>query len=374
MADATVVICLDGCGPEYLAATPMPHLNALGREGRNLISRAVMPTVTNVNNTSIVTGAFPNEHGITSNWYRDRCTGEGRYMESSDDLLSETVFHRLARQGKKGALLTAKDKLGALLAPGAHLSASAEKPPAWLVELAGPPPGLYTVDLNLWLLDAALAILARHTDLDFLYVTTTDYVTHTYTPEHEQAQRHFSEVDKRVGKLADQFPTAEIAVTADHGMHAKTAGLDLTRILRKAGIAATAIPIIKDRHVVHHQNLSGSVYVYLDDAAATSEAQQCLEEVEGVEQVLTREEAARDFHLHEDRIGDLMVLAGVETVFGDLPEARAEVRVRSHGSLHEQAVPIIIHGRGFRTSSLSYNKDILVAWRGIGAGLSTSCR
>ncbi len=320
-----------------------------------------MPTVTNVNNTSIVTGTFPNEHGITSNWYRDRRSGESRYMESSDDLLCATVFQRLTRQGKKGALLTAKDKLRTLLAPGAHLSASAEKPPAWLLELAGPPPGLYTVDLNLWLLDAALAILAQYTELDFLYATTTDYVTHTYVPEHEQAQRHFSEVDKRIGRLADQFPSAEIAVTADHGMRAKSVGLDLMRILRKASIAAEAIPIIKDRHVVHHKNLSGSAYVYLDDAAATSEGQQCLEEVEGVEQVLTREEAAKNFHLDPERIGDLMVLAGAETVFGDLPEARAEVRVRSHGSLHEQAVPILARGTRLKLARLEYNKDLVPA-------------
>jgi phosphonoacetate hydrolase len=57
-------------------------------------AKAMVPTVTNVNNVSIVTGLYPETHGITTNYYRNRQTGQAVYMETTDFLLSETVFER----------------------------------------------------------------------------------------------------------------------------------------------------------------------------------------------------------------------------------------------------------------------------------------
>ena len=114
MSELAIVICLDGCGPEYLAATATPNLDTLAGCGWRVDGQAAVPTVTNVNNVSIVTGVFPETHGITSNYYLDRELGEGVYMESADYLLAPTIFERLARRGLSSALLTAKDKLRTL--------------------------------------------------------------------------------------------------------------------------------------------------------------------------------------------------------------------------------------------------------------------
>ena len=48
----------------------------------------------------------------------------------------------------------------------------------------------------------------------------------------------------------------------------------------------------------------------------------------------------RAFKLMAERVGDIMVLADEETVFGVMEEAEREVRLRSHGSLHESTVPL----------------------------------
>jgi phosphonoacetate hydrolase len=79
-----VIVCLDGCGPDYLAGSETPNLDALAREGYHTIGEAVVPTVTNVNNTSIITASFPERHGITTNYLLDPLTGEESYMESAD--------------------------------------------------------------------------------------------------------------------------------------------------------------------------------------------------------------------------------------------------------------------------------------------------
>lgn len=340
-----VIVCLDGCGPDYLEAAATPNLDALAAEGYHAIGAAVVPTVTNVNNTSIITASFPETHGITTNYLLDPETGEECYMESADYLLTKTAFRHVAGKDEKSVLLTAKDKLKSLIRDGAAVAESAERPSPWLADRIGAPPGIYTVEVNHWLLRAALDILRRDPP-DFLYCSTTDYVPHSYPPESEIAQANIREIDRLIGDIVNAAGDPEMVVTADHGMNAKTRGLDLEAVLKARGIAAQVIPIIKDRHVVHHRNLGGAAYVYLRDPAQAAEAAAVLGEEKGVEAVLTREAAARDYRLYPGRIGHLFVLADRDTVFGTLSAPREELSVRSHGSLHERAIPIYACGAG----------------------------
>ncbi|MCE5282840.1 MAG: alkaline phosphatase family protein [Deltaproteobacteria bacterium] len=355
-----MIICLDGCGPDCLAAAETPNLDAIAREGFHTIGQAVVPTVTNVNNTSIVTAGFPETHGITSNYLMDPSTGREDYMESPEYLLAETAFRNVARRGGKAVLLTAKDKLKTLIADGAAIAESAEKPSAWLADRVGVPPGIYTVEVNHWLIRAALDLL-RDDPPDFLYVSTTDYVNHTYPPGSEPSVRNVREIDRLIGELLNVFPDLELVVTADHGMNAKTRALDLTAILKENGIEAQAVPIIKDRHVVHHQNLGGAAYIYLKDPAMLSEALNTLRQEKGIEAVMKAEAAAIRYRLHPERIGQIFVLADLETVFGSLPAPRQEVAIRSHGSLHERAVPIYGWGPGPMAARPRSNPEV-AAW------------
>lgn len=340
-----MIICLDGCGPDYLAGSETPNLDALAREGFHAIGQAVVPTVTNVNNASIITASLPEKHGITSNYFIDPASGREVYMESPTYLLAETAFQRIARKGGKSVLLTAKDKLKTLIRDGAAIAESAEKPSSWLTDRIGAPPGIYTIEVNHWLLWAALAVL-REEKPDFLYASTTDFVTHTYPPDSDRSRWNIREMDHLIGEIVNASPDLEIVVTADHGMNAKTRGLDAGAILAAAGIDAQAIPIIKDRHVVHHRNLGGAAYIYLEEASAAAEAEAILREEKGVEDVLAAREASTRYHLHPGRIGHLFLLADRDTVFGDFPSPREEVRVRSHGSLHEREIPIYALGAG----------------------------
>jgi phosphonoacetate hydrolase len=356
-----LVICIDGCSPDYLQYADTPTLDTLAVDGFYKEVRAMVPTVTNVNNVSIVTGAYPAQHGITSNYYRSQKAGQAVYMETADFLLCETVFERVEHAGQRSALLTVKDKLRTLLDTGAPVSISAEKPPAWLVARLGPPPNIYSLEVNYWLMAALRELMREENAPKFVYLATTDYAMHKFAPKSDEAIWHLSKLDQLLGETLNSIRgDVTIAVTADHGMEAKARAVDLTRVLAGSNIPAEVVPIIKDHYVAHHQNMGGAVYIYLENRHHLLETIAVLETWPGVEKVLTAEEAATRFHLHPSRIGDLLVLAKADTVLGTLETTEERVDLRSHGSLHEQLVPLIGYGGASRTDWIAENKDAMV--------------
>lgn len=349
-------VCMDGCDPRYLHSSDIPNLKRMMQSGMYREGRSVMPSVTNVNNSSIATACFPSDHGITGNYYYDRATGQGTYMESPEFLLRPTIFEKARAHGYRTAFLCAKDKLRELLRRGADFAASAEQAPVDLQSVAGPKPDVYSPELNYWAFRATRHLLRN--GYNFVFLSTTDYMMHTYAPEEAPSQQHMHEVDKLLGAIADDHPNVEIYFTADHGMNAKSKGLDLGRLLTREGVSAEAVPIIKDRYVKHHGNLGGSSYIYVKNASDVKKTTELLRAHSGIEQVLSNAEASAKFQLKSDRIGDLLVLAKKDWVVGDLDAVEEGVKVRSHGSMHESTVPILCYGRKVNAAAYEYNMDI----------------
>jgi phosphonoacetate hydrolase len=340
----TILICIDGCAPAYLEAVDTPVLDRLGREGRWVTGRGMMPSVTNVNNASLLTGLPPEGHGISGNYFLDGA-GQGTYMESPDLLRAPLILSRVQEGGDRSAMISSKRKLIDLFDGAAGLAFSVEQPVDWAVAALGDPPPIYSIEANLWLLRAARLVLERERP-DLLYVTSTDYYGHMLPPEAPACRAFFVEADRLIGELIDTGLPLSIGITADHGMNRKTRAIDPARVLHDASIEAVAVPALKDKYTKHHNNLSGAAYVYLaerdrDRAAAT------LASRPGVERILTREEAVAEFHLPTDRIGDLMLLGEIDTVFGEVDAPEVAVDLRSHGSLHETEVPLITWGPAF---------------------------
>ena len=114
-----VVVCLDGCSFDYLreaaSAGVTPYLTSLIAKGNLRLVNAAMPTFTNPNNLSIVTGVSPAIHGISGNFYLDRDSQEARMMTDSSLLRAETILSVFSHAGATVAVITAKDKLRHLL-------------------------------------------------------------------------------------------------------------------------------------------------------------------------------------------------------------------------------------------------------------------
>jgi len=330
----------------------MPNLREIGRNGISTTCKSMVPTVTNVNNASILTGKFSMEHGITGNYYYDKSSRSEIYMDSASFLRCNTLLQEASNKRFKTLLLTVKDKLRRLLNRGTTTSFSVENPSPWILKKIGKPPSIYSANSSTWLLDATLKTLEKK-PYDIIYVSTTDYIPHKYKPGCVEATEYMEKIDEKIGLLADKGVI--LGVTADHGMNNKRVKVDLQKLLSEHGIKTRIVPIIKDEYVEHHQNLGGSVYLYLE--RDLEKALTILQDAEGVETIHTKNEAEKAYMLPSDRIGDLFVLGTKDAVFGPVDKGLYEdVDVRSHGSLHERDVSLIMNQKVKSVNEL-FNKD-----------------
>ena len=363
----TVVVCVDGCEPDYLgqavASGQMPWLKRTLALGSGLTADCVVPSFTNPNNLSIVTGVPPSVHGICGNYLFDTVTGTEVMMNDPKWLRAPTLLAALADAGKSVAVVTAKDKLRALLGHQMKgICFSAEKADQAnlkdngiedVLALTGLPlPSVYSAGLSEFVFAAGVKIMQKYKP-DVMYLSTTDYVQHKHAPGTDGANSFYQMMDSYLGQL--EAMGCVIALTADHGMNAKVA-MDGTpdviylqdwfdNWLGKS-VARVILPIT-DPYVVHHGALGSFATVYLPQGADAAAACKRLAALKGMEVVLTREEAAERFELPADRIGDLVAVSERFTVIGtsaarhDL--SALEVPLRSHGGISEQRVPLIVN-------------------------------
>jgi phosphonoacetate hydrolase len=342
----TIIIMCDGFGLEYYDRSPMPTLKAWAARGTHSRARAVMPSVTNCNNASICCGVWPAEHGVIGNSYFDPESGTEEYMEDAKLLLAPTIFERARARGVRSALLSSKKKTIGLLNKGTDILLTAEAPDGgWEARLGKAPP-IYSREINYWLFSAALEILRNRRDIGLLYIHTTDYPMHMWPPEAPESQEHLARLDSLFAELAATAPDAAILLTADHGMNFKSRCWDLEKALVEHGTPVRiAISAERDKYLAHHQGMGGTAWIHLRRPEDEARVAAVLGELDGIERVLTRAEAAREFNLMARRLGDLVVLGDRDTVFGTLDTAveRLPQGFRTHGSLHEMNVPVVVH-------------------------------
>ena len=217
----TVVICVDGCDPEYLdRGIPdgvFPIIGSFRRNGYLGTADAAIPTFTNPNNVSIVTGAPPSVHGIAGNYCLDRETGREVMMTDPELMRSETILALMARAGVKTVAITAKDKLRKLLGRNlAGICFSSEcATPEVEVMVGRAKPNMYSADLSLFVLDAGIALLERG-EAALLYLSLSDYVQHAHAPGDPAADAFHRAIDDRVGRFVELG--AVVGLVADHGV------------------------------------------------------------------------------------------------------------------------------------------------------------
>lgn len=366
-ASPTVVVCVDGCEPDYLgqavAAGRMPWLQRTLAQGEGLIADCVVPSFTNPNNLSIVTGVPPSVHGICGNYLYDTASGTEVMMNDPKWLRAPTLLAALADAGKSVAVVTAKDKLRRLLGHGMKgICFSSEKSNDVSMEENGitdvlglvgkPVPSVYSADLSEFVFAAGVKLMERHKP-DVMYLSTTDYIQHKHAPGTEGANSFYTMMDGYLGQL--DAMGCVIALTADHGMNAKVAmdGTPDVIYLQDwcdaqlgAGKARVILPIT-DPYVVHHGALGSFATIYLPAGSGVAGVAAKLRQHKGMEAVLTREEAAERFELPADRIGDVVCVSERFTVIGTSASRHdlsgLDAPLRSHGGISEQRVPLIVN-------------------------------
>ncbi|GMU70887.1 MAG: phosphonoacetate hydrolase [Burkholderiales bacterium] len=359
-----VVVCVDGCEPDYLnlaiGAGAAPWLAGLVGRGTCLTADCVVPSFTNPNNLSIVTGAPPSVHGICGNYFWDRDLQAEVMMNDPKYLRSRTLLAAFADAGAKVAVVTAKDKLRALL--GHELNGicfSSEKADQVTrqdngiedaMSLTGMAlPSVYSAALSEFVFASGVALMEQRRP-DLMYLSTTDYVQHKHAPGTPGANAFIAMMDGYLEKL-DRLG-ATVVLTADHGMNAKTDAFgrpnivflqDLVDHWYGPGAARVILPIT-DPYVVHHGALGSFATIYLPQESV-GDCEVRLRSVPGILQVNGRDEACRRFELPPDRVGDIVVVSerlwalGTGRTKHDL--SGLDAPLRSHGGVSEQQVPLI---------------------------------
>ncbi|GJE43711.1 phosphonoacetate hydrolase [Methylobacterium soli] len=363
----TVVVCLDGFDPEYLergiADGVLPTIAALRTKGYVGSALASIPTTTNTNNTSIVTGVPPAVHGINGNYYLDAETGEEIMVTDARRLRCGTILGAVSKAGVQTAVVTAKDKLLKVLAYEMDgIAFSSEQPNTADLSAVGASggeelvgrarPDQYSADLSLFALDAGLKLLASLKP-GLMYLSTSDYVQHKYAPGDAEANAFHAEVDKRIARMIELGAT--VALTADHGMADKAAADGQPNVVYVedaltakfgAGSVRVICPIA-DPFVRHHGALGGFVRVHLLKPGDIAAMMTYARSLPGVELVLDKATVCERFQLPPDREGDFAIFTDRATVIGARREdhdlsALGGHRLRSHGGIGEQRVPLIL--------------------------------
>ena len=366
-----VVICCDGSEPDYMevamASGLMPNLKRIIAKGENRRGHSVIPSFTNPNNLSIVTGRPPAVHGICGNYLIDPATGQETMMNDPKWLRAPTIFEAFQKAGAKIAMVTAKDKLRLLLGKGlvfdgtavAFSSEKADKVNlkdngiADVCSLVGMGvPDVYSAELSEFVFAAGVKLL-HGMKPDLMYLSTTDYVQHKYAPGSEGANRFYAMMDKYLGEL--DAAGAIIVIVADHGMKDKHLAngepdvLYLQDVLdAKFGAGKTKVILpITDPYVVHHGALGSfaTIYAYGPDVA---EIMAVISNQDGIDAVLDKKSGCARFELPEDRMGDIIVVSGGpkgSKVIGTSRDKHdlsgLNEPLRSHGGLTEQEIPVI---------------------------------
>ena len=248
--------------------------------------------------------------------------------------------------------------------PDTTLAVAGERPPEDLVQRHGRPGDIYSADINVWLWTVAVDLLRTRPDLGLIYVHTTDYPMHRWAPEARESRDHLARLDALIGEACAVAPDAALYVTADHGMNAKTRSWDLARVCAEAGVPLRfCLSPERDYYVRHHRNFTGCAFLWLRDPDDAGRVTDLVAGLDGIEAVLPAAEVAARFHTRHERLGDLVAFADRYTMIGDMDEAFEELHdYRAHGSLHEMAIPLIIHdpeGRAREPEAYRSNKDLL---------------
>jgi phosphonoacetate hydrolase len=352
--EPTVVVCVDGCEPAYvddaIGAGVAPALRRFRERGTYRLSRTVVPSFTNPNNLSIVTGVSAAVHGISGNYFYDAAAGQEVMMNEPRFLRCPTLLAELSRAGCRTVVATAKDKLRSLLGHGLQgICFSAEKGTD-LVAMAVP--DVYSAELSEYVMAAGLELLRRQRP-DVMYLSLTDYVQHKHAPGDPVARGFYAMLDR----YFDAFDRegALLGITGDHGMNAKVRAdgtpnvVYLGPLLESSlgpGCFRVILPIT-DPYVVHHGALGSFATIHLDRSTDVAPLIERLRGVPGIGGVWDRAEGCRRFELPPDRVGDVIVVGDRHTVLGKSAEAHdlslLKEPLRSHGGPTEETVPFIVN-------------------------------
>ena len=372
-------VCLDGTSPSHLTGLKMPHFWS----GSYREAHAFLPTVTNTNNVSIITGVDPSIHGVVANTILE---AEGKNKDGTlietplvkeNIVKCETILSCASQKGSPVLVVTAKKKLVDLLGKGVHANslviaveelgepdspsreALRKKELESVLIRAGEVPHIYTPEASVYCLRIAFEILelGKHVGFEphLVYISTTDYVQHLYSPESDISRTYYEAIDQELGRLKSR---GRVGVTADHGMNLKTNLHLIEDILSDHNLSSQVGIAIKDAHMIHHLGFGSYVTVHANprDLPKIGDILTLLPGVTRCQKV------APDVL---EVWGDKTTAFGSTRTFHYPSQDCREREIRTHGGEAEMVIPLAflfemdskVHNQFLQRANM-YNKDL----------------
>ena len=221
-AHYVVLVSLDGFRWDYARRDGAKHLLALGKKGVSAPDGMLpsYPSLTFPNHFSIVTGLYPEHHGLVANNFFDE-TKQAHYSISDSKAVSDGSWYSgvpLWSLGESQGMRTA-----CLYWPGSE------------AEIAGHRPTWYAIfdqkaqaseEVEQARIDNAVALLSlppeQRPHLITIYYSEPDHEGHEFGPDAQQTKAAVMKMDGFVGKLKAALDSTklpiDLVVVSDHGM------------------------------------------------------------------------------------------------------------------------------------------------------------
>lgn len=219
-----ILISIDGFRADFFDRSLTPNLKTLAADGVHARAmRPAFPTLTFPNHYTLVTGLYPDHHGIVNNRFTDPVSGEKFVYKDATTTSDpawwggEPIWVGAERQGKHAATM---------FWPGSNVAIDGVRPELWR-EYDGKVSPDARVDQVLTWLDLPVA---RRPDLVTLYFDAVDHAGHDHGPDSPEVDAALTATDRAIGRLLDvlkqrgMLDTTNIIVVSDHGQIATKKG------------------------------------------------------------------------------------------------------------------------------------------------------
>ncbi len=344
------IIILDIVGLEsnHLNSNLIPNIAKLANEGVTFKMEPVFPAVTCTVQASLLSGHYPNQHGIISNGLYDKANYAVSFWEQSNSLVqAERIWDIAKRQNNssfKTAVLfgqnTMYSKSDIVITPRPlHMEDGIvmwcySKPIGYYETLKrkygefnlatywGP---LASYKSSNWIIQAACDTLENERpNLMFTYIPHVDYSAQRFGKNSKEVREDLKRADELVGGVMQKTidlgikDDTQFVIFSEYGFNDVLYHIPLNRELRDAGLLS--VRTINDKEyidfefskafaMVDHQ----IAHVYINDASA-EQIKRVLEKIDGVDRVLSAEDM-KTLKINHERTGDLIAVANKDTWF-----------------------------------------------------------
>lgn len=279
-----IIVTIDGFRPDFYldsASWHTPHLQQLMHHGVYAYGvNSVLPSITYPSHTTIVTGVWPNKHGVYYNNKFDEKGWDNKMYWNDTSIHSPTLWAAVHAQGKKVAALLWPVSAAAPVdydipdigSLGDSIREAYSQPAGFVDEVKqnvfnGAAKIEYGKDYNVAKI-AAYVIGKAQPALMTVHFFSVDHAEHTVGRTGQMVEEAISDADSGVGIIQDAIVKQGLAnstvliVTGDHGFKNVTANVNPNVWLAQAGLIKDAK---QDDWKAMFYSAGGSTFLYLKD-------------------------------------------------------------------------------------------------------------